>query len=296
VIGLYKTVYECEVITPMFLRGGDNKTCDIRPPAIKGAMRFWFRALIGNIPENKIRTMEKILFGGINGEGSQTGQRSPFSIHVKIPGEKIETISVSPTPHKGPKGERDAVKPGVVFTVELFVLNNKTVWANGGELSNEKILEIIGCIFEQTAIFGGLGMRSRRGFGAFKITKKNGKVFSMNQVLQTFEEAKDSTKGNHQTAYEEHWVGKKKFDNPFDLVCFVGAKSHEIRKKYGNGCNNSLGTGGEHRLASPVIVSAIPVTGSEKLRLIMTCICSQETSRGIQIQDEFMDMLDGKRY
>jgi len=293
VIGLYKTVYECEVITPMFLRGGDNKTCDIRPPAIKGAMRFWFRAFSWKIQEKMIREIEEILFGGTNGEGRQAGQKSPFGIHVDIPG-KIETISVSPTPYKGSRGITDAIKPGVIFTVELYVLNNKTIWIENKKLPGIQLLKMIDTYFERMALFGGLGMRSRRGFGAFKITKKNGAAFSMNQILQTIEKPKDDFKFKFQTAYKCHRIGKKKFDDALKLVWFVGEKSHEIRQEYGRACDRSLGSALGMRLASPIIVSAIPGEGEKELKLIMTSVYSKEASA--DIQKKFMDMLDGKRY
>ncbi|OPX29474.1 MAG: type III-B CRISPR module RAMP protein Cmr1 [Candidatus Omnitrophica bacterium 4484_171] len=46
-----KTItFECETITPMFLAGADGRTPELRPPSIKGAMRFWWRAMNGHLP------------------------------------------------------------------------------------------------------------------------------------------------------------------------------------------------------------------------------------------------------
>ncbi len=33
-----------EIVTPMFISGADD-VADLRPPSIKGALRFWWRAL-----------------------------------------------------------------------------------------------------------------------------------------------------------------------------------------------------------------------------------------------------------
>ncbi len=33
------------IVTPLFLGGADQKATDIRPPSVKGALRFWWRAL-----------------------------------------------------------------------------------------------------------------------------------------------------------------------------------------------------------------------------------------------------------
>ncbi|MFQ3675622.1 MAG: type III-B CRISPR module RAMP protein Cmr1 [Endomicrobiia bacterium] len=54
-----KTVkFECEVITPMFLCGADGRTAELRPPSIKGLMRFWWRALKGLEDIAKLREEE----------------------------------------------------------------------------------------------------------------------------------------------------------------------------------------------------------------------------------------------
>ncbi len=33
------------VVTPMFIGDADQKATSLRPPSIKGALRFWWRAL-----------------------------------------------------------------------------------------------------------------------------------------------------------------------------------------------------------------------------------------------------------
>jgi CRISPR-associated protein Cmr1 len=40
-----KITFECEIITPMFMYGGDGKTLELRPSEFKGMLRFWWRAL-----------------------------------------------------------------------------------------------------------------------------------------------------------------------------------------------------------------------------------------------------------
>ncbi|MFH0988531.1 MAG: type III-B CRISPR module RAMP protein Cmr1 [bacterium] len=41
-----KVTFKCEVITPMFLGGADPDKPELRPPSIRGAMRWWFRTMI----------------------------------------------------------------------------------------------------------------------------------------------------------------------------------------------------------------------------------------------------------
>lgn len=104
----------------------------------------------------------------------------------------------------------------------------------------------------------------------------------MNQILQTIEKPKDDFKFKFQTAYKCHRIGKKKFDDALKLVWFVGEKSHEIRQEYGRACDRSLGSALGMRLASPIIVSAIPGEGEKELKLIMTSVYSKEASADIQ--------------
>ncbi len=55
--GKMKTIeFECETITPMFLAGADGKTPELRPPSIKGLMRFWWRAMNGHLPLNNLKS------------------------------------------------------------------------------------------------------------------------------------------------------------------------------------------------------------------------------------------------
>ena len=72
-----KTVtFSCETITPMFMYGADDKTPELRPASIKGVMRFWWRAINGDLPLDKLKKQEDEIFGS-------TERRSSFSIKIK---------------------------------------------------------------------------------------------------------------------------------------------------------------------------------------------------------------------
>ena len=71
-----KIVFECETITPMFMYGADGKTAELRPASIKGVMRFWWRAMNGNLPLDELKKQEGEIFGS-------TEKRSSFSIKIK---------------------------------------------------------------------------------------------------------------------------------------------------------------------------------------------------------------------
>jgi len=78
--------FNCHFITPAFLGGADPKgTPELRPPSIKGALRFWWRTMNGHLvlaEENgkpvfqNLLKNDELLFGGIN----QTLQKSPIFI------------------------------------------------------------------------------------------------------------------------------------------------------------------------------------------------------------------------
>lgn len=71
-----EVTFDCEVVTPMFLGGADQQA-ELRASAIKGAMRWWFRAAIGgtlfqsagnNFVES-VAKHERVLFGATDGRG-----------------------------------------------------------------------------------------------------------------------------------------------------------------------------------------------------------------------------------
>jgi len=72
-----KTVtFICESITPMFMYGADGKTPELRPASIKGVMRFWWRAIHGDLSLKELHKKEGDIFGS-------TEKRSSFSIKIK---------------------------------------------------------------------------------------------------------------------------------------------------------------------------------------------------------------------
>ena len=89
-----KIIFECETITPMFLSGADGRTPELRAPSIKGALRFWWRAMNGHLPLNELRKEEAKIFGGT---GENEG-RSTFSIRI-FDKKVIQTYKISLTPH-----------------------------------------------------------------------------------------------------------------------------------------------------------------------------------------------------
>ena len=52
---MYKTTYTCVVLTPCFSMGLIEKTPELRPSSFKGIMRFWWRAINGNLEVRELK-------------------------------------------------------------------------------------------------------------------------------------------------------------------------------------------------------------------------------------------------
>jgi len=71
-----KIVFTCESVTPIFMYGADGTTPELRPASIKGVMRFWWRAINGNLPLKELKEKEDEIFGS-------TEKKSSFSIKIR---------------------------------------------------------------------------------------------------------------------------------------------------------------------------------------------------------------------
>jgi CRISPR type III-B/RAMP module RAMP protein Cmr1 len=68
--------FKCKTITPMLMHGADGKSAELRPASIKGILRFWWRAIHGNLPLKDLHEQEGEIFGS-------TDKRSSFSIKIQ---------------------------------------------------------------------------------------------------------------------------------------------------------------------------------------------------------------------
>lgn len=327
---LYKTKYICEVITPMFLGGAEKNMVELRTPSIKGALRFWWRALHGYLKENELRKKEKLLFGGIG----DNARKSPFTIKTKLVGNgnKNQIKSFTPLPHhKSPKYNRRIFKKnafiiGTKFEVEFIVKpfiyyeeNNETKKKDGKE-----ILKEIENIFEIFSILGGLGMRSRRGFGAFKIIKKENKDFIYSYDIDKIKEKIDLyTKNKYviktvkfddlgdvntieiaencnlvNTAIKQISLGWPPYNDADELTKDIGELTHDARnnKYYSENVehrdiDNALGKAKkQERLASPIYISALEC--EKGLVTVITKLNSENlTDKQNLIQKKFIEGL-----
>jgi CRISPR-associated protein Cmr1 len=184
--------FTCETITPMFMSGTNTNEPELRAPSIKGALRFWWRAMNGHLSLEDLKAKEDELFGG-------TDNRSKVTISIKNP---TLPYSTNPFPDKLPQKTSTYFKETRTYTdkrtnvtrpQKQYNINILNYLAFGiadfkGNLNrpyilpesefvikikilNEEFVEEILQTFIMMSIYGGLGAKSHNGFGCFKITK-----------------------------------------------------------------------------------------------------------------------------
>lgn len=141
------THLDLETVTPMFLRGSDNRTPELRPPPFKSLFRYWWRT-VQDCEENSLRNAEADWFGSTDG-------KAPFSIRIP-PGTASlgKPKKFNPLPHKSGAGI-DAFDIGKPFQLHLIT---KT----GADATYYQQIAKLGFLL------GGIGARSRRGFGTIR--------------------------------------------------------------------------------------------------------------------------------
>jgi len=208
-----KTItFTCETITPMFLSGADQSKPELRPPSIKGALRFWWRAMNGHLVEKKsgkwdysrLKEEESRIFGGTDEKSGRSKvviqthyDHAKFLANVKKANsfkasEKVRWNDGSKTQKiAGQDGgiaylfysvlfqnKRDYLSPSNDFDFQLTLKGNNV----------DFLKKASACIW-LVVNFGGVGSRIRRGAGAFSIKS----ISDDSSVLGDFNFFGDST-------------------------------------------------------------------------------------------------------
>ena len=178
--------YDCQIVTPMFMGGADPLKAELRAPAIKGALRFWWRALNGALPTVELREKEGSLFG------STSAGQSKVKISIVASGLKR---SIDPLPRhpvavtsKGREMRINILDYLCYGTYQWIKVSGRNEFTKeylqpgrfklrirvpesiaGQEEEIKKALYLL-------ANFGGLGSRSRNGFGSIFIDDEYFKI------------------------------------------------------------------------------------------------------------------------
>ncbi|MBN1172678.1 MAG: type III-B CRISPR module RAMP protein Cmr1 [Micromonosporaceae bacterium] len=174
------TTINLEVTTPLFNGGAgaeDKAQADagFRISSLRGAMRFWFRALAGiGIGSNTaaLATVESHVFG-------TTDHASP--VRLRLLGQPPTTRPGQPVWCRGEDGRWIVYLLGqglgdlrkcTVSRPYIEAGTPITIQARLGD--NEDLATLVLASLWLTCTFGGLGARTRRGFGGLRIVNVNG--------------------------------------------------------------------------------------------------------------------------
>ncbi|HED05342.1 MAG TPA: type III-B CRISPR module RAMP protein Cmr1 [Ignavibacteria bacterium] len=263
-----KTIeFECEIITPMFLTGADGKTPELRAPSIKGAMRFWWRAMNGYLSIADLRKEEGKIFGA----SDEKIGRSVVIIRINSRSGYGREYKYTPVPHKS--FQLFAFPSAHKFTLTLSLTSN--VKYNDAIIFD---IEKLKNLFILVSILGDFGKRSRRGFGSVRILSIDKKNYNFEYNLQNVLDLVD-TVSNDKYAIKDIKVMLKKpltAQYPFLKEIQLGKEYdswEELVKKVGEASHrhniDSLGFAkSKKRLASPIYVSVLKNLNDKYLPII----------------------------
>ena len=179
------------IVTPMFLGGADQRATSLRPPSIKGALRFWWRALnwgrclqrTGTVTTalQRLYQEERRLFGTAAViENERTLGQGVFLLRVsQQPQIKIDRswpqnntgsgylgfglMESGDTAKNNYQPHREGIREGVDFGLELRFKPR----------THPDDVDALIEALRAWSLFGGLGSRARRGFGSATLTTMN---------------------------------------------------------------------------------------------------------------------------
>ncbi len=177
----------CRFISPVFGGGVDPKRQDpvtpVRASAIRGQLRYWWRATHADLSLLALHETESKLFGGVH----EKAQASAISLHVakqparmkrlevflrgspfKLVNERLSALAYGAFPLRGEQGTNH--DPLFVYDDPFeIVIRMETRIVDGVDVR----LEIERALWAWLH-FGGLGGRTRRGFGAVELIDSKG--------------------------------------------------------------------------------------------------------------------------
>ncbi|MBA5248657.1 MAG: type III-B CRISPR module RAMP protein Cmr1 [Gammaproteobacteria bacterium] len=159
-----------KIVTPMFISGADQTKAELRIPSIKGAIRFWWRALNGcqYKTTEALYAAEAKIFGGTY----QDEKNKTIAIQSTILfsfDKKQESLLSKDTKYKENYSNHKAIVylagQGVANETQ-YLLNTKfTLCLKSKSAIHPTVINAI----TLWGLLGGLGERSRKGFGSVAI-------------------------------------------------------------------------------------------------------------------------------
>lgn len=154
---------DCEIVTPLMMHGSDPRMAELRAPSIKGALRFWWRAIQEEKDLVKLKKREGSIFG-------DTERKSSILLNVQ------HTL----LPKKNNKQVYDKYdrKPGIQYLFYPLNMNQQgTLFESGSFTMTIRHKDMVKDIDIQKELietlnylnfFGNIAGRGRRGAGSVK--------------------------------------------------------------------------------------------------------------------------------
>lgn len=168
-----REIYSLELITPCLAGGAEpEKQAELRAPAIRGQLRWWFRVLGGfaSLSPSPVRAQEERIFGSAAGDA---GVASPLIVRVRgaTVSKTVKDADELGAPMNSDRGyllfplrsnrRRNDYKGRGVFDGALPSFDLEFVWRGNPALWDD--IKALATIFGH---LGSLGFRSRRAMGA----------------------------------------------------------------------------------------------------------------------------------
>jgi len=190
---MQEVTFNVETITPLFLAGADQGTAELRAPSFRGAMRYWFRALVGGMVGTDTAGLKEVIekesdvFGATDqgssvrvkiSEASRVPEQFTERTNIQVRGEWKATgkgyllwsMVRSGNPAKGNvKLARWYFPRGTQFQLTLSARDNTEQ-----DYLNQAITS-----FWLLTHLGGMGSRSRRCGGSLTITNVVGNTSAL---------------------------------------------------------------------------------------------------------------------
>lgn len=155
------------------MSGADNEgTAELRAASIKGALRFWFRAIsyAKYKHHGEVKKVEDRLFGSVASQSSFFLKLCSKNVKVESESKKCKELFDIELAYlgyglfkrkKGGNSYRPYLIPEGTFTLTILISPK-----NIKRINVKDLIEPIKAL----GLFGGLGSRSRRGFGSVTLT------------------------------------------------------------------------------------------------------------------------------
>lgn len=169
--GLETYRFHFKVVTPLFLGGAEpNERAELRPPSIKGMLRDWYRVLVGT--EVAVKEEAELFGGTAPGIGQSPFLLAidrPLTRHERWERQRVSRDAVSGLNYLGyslilGQNDRKAIPSGQSFEL-------RAVFPRGGTGDQRRALLASLWLLSH---LGGLGTRSRRGFGSLALKEWQG--------------------------------------------------------------------------------------------------------------------------